>query len=89
MIEKTIWIKKNYNKNFNQITMDFWITIFGPSLEDIPTNSTENFKQIKPPYGFFCPHVQFDQSAILDKSIRTQLFWLGLFGWSFWLGFFY
>jgi hypothetical protein len=25
----------------------------------------------------------------LDKSIWTQPFWLGLFGWSFWLGFSY
>jgi hypothetical protein len=30
MMEKQIWIEKNYNKNFNQkITMDFWMTKFG------------------------------------------------------------
>jgi hypothetical protein len=28
---KKIWIEKNYNKKFNQqITMDFWMTKFGP-----------------------------------------------------------
>jgi hypothetical protein len=28
---KKKWIEKNYNKNFNQqITMDFWMTKFGP-----------------------------------------------------------
>jgi hypothetical protein len=28
------WIKKNYNKNFNQqIAMDFWMTKFGPCFQ--------------------------------------------------------
>ncbi len=47
----------------------------------------------KPPIWFFCPHVQFDQSAILEKSIWIQLFWLGFFGrfiyLVIWQGFFY
>jgi hypothetical protein len=31
---KKIWIEKNHNKNFNQqITMDFWMTKFGPYFQ--------------------------------------------------------
>jgi hypothetical protein len=37
----------------------------------------------KIPHMIFLPHVQLDQSAILDKLFWTWLFWLSLFGWSF------
>ncbi len=37
----------------------------------------------KTPHMVFCPHVQLDQSAILDKSIWTRPFSLGLFHWVF------
>jgi hypothetical protein len=34
VMEKQIWIEKNYNKKFNQqITMDFWMTKFGPHFQ--------------------------------------------------------
>ncbi len=34
MMEKHIWIEKHYNKNFDkQITMDFWLTKFGPYFQ--------------------------------------------------------
>jgi len=33
-MEKQIWIEKNYNKKFNQqITMNFWMTKFGPYFQ--------------------------------------------------------
>jgi hypothetical protein len=60
------------------------------TLQEISTFLTGNFsKKNPPPLWFFCPLVQFNQSVILDKSIWTQPFCLGLFGWSFLLGFFY
>jgi len=43
-----------------------------------PNFFDKKFWSKKPPIWFFCPHVQLDQSAILDKLI-----WI----WSFWLGF--
>jgi hypothetical protein len=34
IMEKYIWIEKNYNKNFNQqITMDFWMIEFEPYFQ--------------------------------------------------------
>jgi hypothetical protein len=34
MMEKQIWIKKKYNKNFNQeINVDIWMTKFGPYFQ--------------------------------------------------------
>jgi len=43
-------------------------------LQEITIFLTNNFDKKKPPTWFFCPHVQFDQSAILEKSIWTQPF---------------
>jgi hypothetical protein len=43
----------------------------------------QEFRSKKNPIWFFCTHVQFHQNDILDKSIWTQVFWLGLFGWFF------
>jgi hypothetical protein len=31
-----------------------------------------------PPFGLFAPPIHFDQIIILDKSISTQSFWLGV-----------
>jgi hypothetical protein len=36
---------------------------------------------------FFCPHLQLDQSANLDKLIWTWPFWLGLLGFFDWVVF--
>jgi hypothetical protein len=59
-----------------------------PSLQEIMDFSTGNFDKKNPPYGYFYPHVQLHQSAILDMLIWILLFWLGFFGWFFLLGFF-
>jgi hypothetical protein len=58
------------------------------SLQEIPTFLIGNFSQKKPPCVFFVLMSNLTKSAILDKSIWTQPFWLSFFGWSFWLGFF-
>jgi len=31
-----------------------------------------------PPFGLFAPPIHFDQIIILEKSILTQSFWLGV-----------
>jgi hypothetical protein len=40
------------------------------SLQEIIAFLTGNFGKKKTPIWFFCPHVQLDQNAIMDK-----LFW--------------
>jgi hypothetical protein len=52
----------------------FWI-----SLQEITTFWPRILVKKNPPFGFFALMSKFDQSAILDKSIWPQSFWLGFF----------
>jgi hypothetical protein len=46
-----------------------------------------NFGEKQPPPWFICPHVHLDQSANFDKLMCTWPFWLGLFGFFYWVFF--
>ncbi len=51
-----------------------YLYYFHKFSQEIMTFLTGNFDKKNPPIWLFCPQVQLDQNAILDKSIWTQLF---------------
>jgi hypothetical protein len=55
-------------QNLFKMLMKF---LFFCSLQEIMTFLIGNFNKKKPLIRFFCPHVQLDQNAILDKSFWT------------------
>jgi hypothetical protein len=67
---KKKWIEQNYNKNFNQqITMDFWMTKFGPHFP----------KSLS--WSFFVGLIFFPLTCMLKNCVDGKTFHMDFISW--------